>query len=141
MIAVIWILSVIIVILIVYSIITKRQNKNITQKHKKLLSQKKSSEVRLGQISEQLAPFLDGFTYDTQNTKFLGQPIDLIAFEQDKVVFIEVKTGKSQLSAKQKNIKDLINNGQVFWEEFRISGNKIEPDNNQQEPNEDKTVI
>jgi len=129
-----WILSVIIVILIVYSIIKFRQNKTLTQNYKKLLSQKKSSEVRLGQISEQLAPFLEGFTYDTRNTKFLGQPIDLIAFEQDKVVFIEVKTGKSQLSAKQKNIKDLINNNQVFWEEFRISGNKIEPDNNQTEP-------
>jgi len=134
MIYLLWILSVIIVILIVYSTIKFRQNKTLTQNYKKLLSQKKSSEVRLGQISEQLAPFLEGFTYDTRNTKFLGQPIDLIAFEQDKVVFIEVKTGKSQLSAKQKNIKDLINNNQVFWEEFRISGNKIEPDNNQTEP-------
>ena len=132
MIYLLWILSVIIVILIVYSTIKFRQNKTLTQNYSKLLSQKKSSEVRLGQISEQLAPFLDGFTYDTKNTKFLGQPIDLIAFEQDKVVFIEVKTGGAQLSPKQRHIKDLIQNGQVFWEEFRISGNKVEPDNNQQ---------
>jgi len=131
-----WILSVIIVILIVYTIITKRKNKNLTQNYTKLLSQKKSSEVRLGHISEQIAPFLKGFSYDTRNTKFLGQPIDLICFEPDKVVFVEVKTGNSQLSSKQKHIKSLIKNNQVFWEEFRISGNKIEPENNQQEPNE-----
>ena len=135
-----WIFIGIITILIVYGVIIKRQNKNLTQNYSKLLSQKKSSEVRLGQISEQLAPFLDGFSYDTKNTKFLGQPIDLIAFEPDKVVFIEVKTGGAQLSPKQKHIKELIQNGQVFWEEFRISGNKVEPDN-QQEPNESKTVI
>lgn len=141
MIILLWLLCIIIVILIVYSIFIKRQNKNLTQNYSKLLSQKKSSEVRLGQISEQLAPFLDGFSYDTKNTKFLGQPIDLIAFEPDKVVFIEVKTGGAQLSPKQKHIKELIQNGQVFWEEFRISGNKVEPDNNQTESNESQTVI
>lgn len=136
-----WILLGIIVILIVYSIITARKNKTLTQNYDKLLSQKKSSEVRLGQISEQLAPFLDGFSYDTRNTKFLGQPIDLIAFEPDRVVFIEVKTGGAQLSPKQKHIKELIQNHQVFWEEFRISGNKIEPDTNQKGNNESQTVI
>jgi predicted Holliday junction resolvase-like endonuclease len=104
----VWILTTIMLILSIYSIIITRKNKNITQQYKKLLSQKKSSEVRLGQISEQIAPFLKGFNYDTRNTKFLGQPIDLICFEPDKVVFVEVKTGKSQLSQKQKDIKHLI---------------------------------
>jgi predicted Holliday junction resolvase-like endonuclease len=32
--------------------------------YSKLVSQKKSSEVRLGQISENLAPFLTNFKYD-----------------------------------------------------------------------------
>ena len=128
-----WIFLVIIVILIVYTIIRLiRKNKNLTQQYTKLLSQKKSSEVRLGQISEQIAPFLKGFSYDTRNTKFLGQPIDLICFEPEKVVFVEVKTGKSQLSQKQKHIKDLIEKGQVFWEEFRISGNTIESENKEE---------
>jgi len=131
-----WILIVGIVILIISTIILIRKTKNLTQNNSKLLSQKKSSEVRLGQISEQLAPFLDGFTHDPKNTKFLGQPIDLISFEPDKVVFIEVKTGSSQLSQKQKRIKELIKTGQVFWEEFRLSGNKVESEENQTEINE-----
>ena len=126
-----WIFIGIIAILSIYSIINIIKNKKLTQQYTKLLSQKKSSEVRLGQISEQIAPFLKGFSYDPRNTKFLGQPIDLISFEQDKVVFIEVKTGKSQLSQKQKNIKSLIEKGKVFWEVFRISGDEIAPENNQ----------
>jgi len=138
-----WIFIVIIVILIIGTIYRQNQKiKKLTQDYTKLLSQKKSSEVRLGQISEQLAPFLDGFPYDPKNCKFLGQPIDLIGFEPDKVVFIEVKTGGSQLSSKQKQIKELIKNKQVFWEEFRLSGNKVEPeDNNQKDTNESQTVI
>ena len=125
---ILWILITFIVILIIYTIVLNRKNKTLTQNNINLLSQKKSSEVRLGQISEQLAPFLNGFSYDTKSTKFLGQPIDFLCFEPDKVVFVEVKTGKSQLSEKQKHIKELILNKQVFWEEFRISG---EPDTNQ----------
>ena len=124
-----WIFSVIMCILIIYTIILIRKNKTLTQDYIKLLSQKKSSEVRLGQISEQIAPFLKGFSYDPKNCKFLGQPIDLISFEPDKIVFIEVKTGHSQLSTKQKLIKDLIENKQVFWDEFRISGDIEEKSN------------
>lgn len=129
MIEIYWILVVVLLILSIYTIIISRKNKNLTQQYTKLLSQKKSSEVRLGQISEQIAPFLHNFPYDPQNTKFLGQPIDLISFEPDKVVFVEVKTGKSKLSQKQKHIKNLIKTGQVYWEEFRISGD--EPSDNQ----------
>lgn len=140
-----WILILIIVILTVYNIITyskflKLKNENLqnTQEYSKLLSQKKSSEVRLGQISEQLAPFLDGFPYDPKNIKFLGQPIDFVCFEDDKVVFLEVKSGQSQLSPKQSNIKNLIKSKQVFWEEFRISG---KPDTKINKSDEGKTVI
>lgn len=88
----------------------------------KLMNQKKSSEINLGKISEQLAPFLDTFGYDPQDLHFIGQPIDYICFLDDKIVFIEVKSGKSKLTSKQKNIKSLIENGQVFWDEFRVSG-------------------
>ncbi len=127
----VWILPIIIAILSIYGIIIFIKNRKLTQQYIKLLSQKKSSEVRLGHISEQIAPFLKGFSYDTRNTKFLGQPIDFISFEQDKVVFIEVKTGKSQLSKTQKRIKKLIETNQVFWEEFRIDGDTPESKNNQ----------
>ena len=97
------------------------------QDYIKLLSQKKSSEVRLGQISEQLAPFVAGFNYDTKQAHFLGQPIDYICFEKDKIVFLEVKSGKAQLSSRQKEIKQLIQDKKVEWAEMRIDGTPAVP--------------
>jgi len=83
-------------------------------------SQKKSSEVRLGQIAEQLVPFLDHFNYDPKTCHFLGQPIDYIVFSEDEVVFIEVKTGNSQLSKSQKMIRNNVSKKRVRFEEIRI---------------------
>ena len=91
-----------------------------TESRKKTLSQKKSSEVRLGNIAETLAPFLDQFDFDPENCIFLGRPIDYISFEDEVVTLIEVKSGKSQLNPKQRHIRDLIKNKQVAWKEIRI---------------------
>jgi len=87
---------------------------------KKVLSQKKSGEVRLGHIAEKLAPFLEDFTYDPSNASFLGQPIDYVVFEDEEIVFVEIKSGKAKLSPKQKHIKELIQNKCVSWKEIRI---------------------
>ena len=88
----------------------------------KLISQKKSSEVRLGQISEHFAPLLKDFPYDTKNVRFLGSPIDLILFDIDnnRIIFIEVKTGKSAQSKKQRQIRDIIKAGNVEYQVMRI---------------------
>jgi len=91
-----------------------------TESRKKTLSQKKSSEVRLGHIAEKLAPFLEDFPYEPENATFLGQPIDYIVFEEEEIVFIEIKSGNSQLSQKQRNIRDLVKNKCISWKEIRI---------------------
>ena len=91
-----------------------------TESRKKTLSQKKSSEVRLGNIAETLAPFLDQFDFDPENCIFLGKPIDYLSFEDEVITFIEVKSGKAQLSTKQRHIRDLIKDKQVSWKEVRI---------------------
>ena len=87
---------------------------------KKVLSQKKSSEVRIGNIAEKLAPFLDDFEFDPEKCIFLGQPIDYISFGEDEITFIEVKSGKSQLNARQRQIRDLVKAKHISWKEFRI---------------------
>ena len=94
--------------------------KQETEQRKKVLSQKKSGEVRLGHIAETLAPFLDQFDFDPENCCFMGKPIDYISFGDDEITFIEVKSGNAQLSAKQRHIRDLIKNKQVVWKEIRI---------------------
>jgi len=86
----------------------------------KILHQKKSSEVILGQVAEKLVPFTDLFNHDPQKATFLGNPIDYIVFEEDEIIFIEVKSGNSRLSNKQKLIRNLVENKQVRWEEIKI---------------------
>jgi predicted Holliday junction resolvase-like endonuclease len=91
-----------------------------TENRKKVTSQKKSSEVRLGHIAETLAPFLDQFDFDPEHCTFLGKPIDYISFGDDEITFIEVKSGNSQLNKKQRHIRDLVKDKLVSWKEVRI---------------------
>tara|TARA_Y100000592_G_C5442702_1_gene304272 strand:- start:113 stop:652 length:540 start_codon:yes stop_codon:yes gene_type:complete len=99
---------------------TQERLKEETEQRKKVLSQKKSGEVRLGHIAETLAPFLDQFDFDPENCCFMGKPIDYISFGDDEITFIEVKSGNAQLSAKQRHIRDLVNQKLVSWKEVRI---------------------
>ena len=99
---------------------TQEKLKEETKQRKKVLSQKKSSEVRLGHIAETLAPFLDQFDFEPERCSFLGQPIDYVSFGDDEITFIEVKSGNSQLSQKQKHIKHLVEQKLISWKEIRI---------------------
>lgn len=91
-----------------------------TGRYSKLLSQKKQSEVRLGFISEKIAPFLEDFKWSVKELQFLGNPIDFIHFGKKKVTFIEVKSGKSRLSSSQRHIRDLIREKKVEFVTYRI---------------------
>lgn len=91
-----------------------------TENSKKILSQKKSSEVRLGNIAETLAPFLDQFDFNPENCIFLGKPIDYISFGEEDITFIEIKSGKSQLNSRQRQIRDQVKDNLISWKEIRI---------------------
>jgi predicted Holliday junction resolvase-like endonuclease len=93
----------------------------IQEKFNKLQHQKISADVKLGQKSEHLLPFLESFPYKDDEIKGLFQPIDLIVFRDDEVVFVEVKTGAAQLSEKERRIRDNIKNGRVRFEVHRIN--------------------
>lgn len=75
-----------------------------------------SERVRLGQIGENFSCFHSQFPYDRKQVKALFQPIDLIYFGEDEIVFIDVKTGNAQLSTKQRRIRDTIRKGNVRFE-------------------------
>ena len=98
----------------------KNENAEWQKKYSKLLHQKKSSEVRVGKIGENMAPFLEDWPYDPNSFRFLGNPIDGIQFADDKIRFVEIKTGKARLSASQKWIRDLVKKGKVSFVSFRI---------------------
>lgn len=86
----------------------------------------KSRSVLGGNFSEQLAPFLPNFKYLPTECKFLGKPIDLLVFKGmdekriDEVVFVEVKSGNSNLSPSEKKLKEAVEDKRVRWEEYRV---------------------
>jgi len=81
----------------------------------------RSERVKKGQMAEQFLPLITSYPWDPQNFRFLGSPVDGVAFEQDKVIIVEFKTGKAQLNANQKHIRKLVSDGKVDFQEIRIS--------------------
>lgn len=87
----------------------------------------KSRAVLKGQFSEQLSPFSQNFPVKPSEARFLGAPIDFIAFKGldeknvEEIVFIEIKSGKSQLNQTEKSIKKAVENKKIRFEEFRIN--------------------
>jgi len=53
----------------------------LQEKYDKELHFRKSSEVRLGKIGENLAPFLNGWPWVPRQFRFLGNPVDGIGFQ------------------------------------------------------------
>lgn len=97
----------------------KRELKVLKELHEELRFSHKSKSVKHGQSFEQLFPFMKSYPFDANNFRFIGSPIDGISFEEDSIVFVEFKTGSSQLSKKQRKIRDLINSKKVEWKEIR----------------------
>ena len=89
--------------------------------HENLKHDYKSMHIKHGKSFEQLFPFMDNYPYDYRNFRFIGDPIDGLSFEDNKIVFIEFKTGSSNLTEKQKKIRYLIENGKVEWKEVKDS--------------------
>ena len=86
-------------------------------------SSRRGDRVVRGLISEQFAPFTETFKklgWDPQEFKFLGRPVDGIQFQEDEIVIVEFKTGRSQLSDPQKRVKRLVEQGKVRFEEIRF---------------------
>jgi predicted Holliday junction resolvase-like endonuclease len=85
-----------------------------------------SRAVMRGQVSEQLAPLLDGFPYAAMDARFLGHPIDYVVFdgfgsdEEIEVVLVEVKTGRARLSLGERRVRDAVEAGRVRFEVVRL---------------------
>ncbi len=79
-----------------------------------------------GQALQHLAPWFPDFGYNPSDCRFLGSPIDLVVFdglrEGDlrRIVFVEIKSGSSDLSKPQREIKRAADQGQVEFETYRV---------------------
>jgi predicted Holliday junction resolvase-like endonuclease len=81
----------------------------------------RSLAITKGKVTEHIVPYLPGFDLDPKDVRFLGTPIDLIAFsglnasEEVEIVFIEVKTGQSVLSPRERAVKKAVEAKRVSW--------------------------
>lgn len=94
--------------------------KNLSSVKKETL--KKSRAILGGQFAEQIAPYLPEFPCNPGDVTFIGKPIDFIAFpgsaegkEINEILFIEVKTGNSKLSERERQIKKAVESGRVKY--------------------------
>ncbi len=82
---------------------------------------KQSQSVKYGKLTEQWIPFSAEFPFPAEEFRFIGSPVDGVAFTDDRIVFCEFKAAGSRLSEKQKSIKELVRKKMVEWLELKVS--------------------
>ena len=87
----------------------------------------RSLAVTAGKVHEQLVPYLPEFGFNPKDARFLGSPVDLVVFDGladgavRRVVFLEVKTGGSPLTSRERQVRDVIEAREVAWAELRVT--------------------
>lgn len=96
-------------------------------------AQQRSEAVLTGKLGEQFAPFWIDFPFAPGDVRFLGSPIDFVAFdgandvrvghasELRRIVFVDIKTGNARLTPVQRRIKECIEAGRVRFQEIHVS--------------------
>ncbi len=90
----------------------------------------RSQAVTVGKVTEHIVPHLPNFNFNPKDARFIGSPVDFVVFdglndeESDQVrnvVFIEVKTGVSALTKRERLVRDAIKAGRVKWVEWNAA--------------------
>ena len=91
----------------------------LSNKVSKEITRNRSQSTRYGQITEQFLPLSKTYPWDPKQFRFLGTPVDGIQFEPDRVLLIEFKAAGSKHSKRQREIRDMVRQGRVDFEEIR----------------------
>jgi predicted Holliday junction resolvase-like endonuclease len=102
------------------------------QDHEKTIRQdavQRSQAITTGKVVEHLVPYLPNFNYNPKDARFVGSPVDFVVFdglsddEDDhlSIVFVEIKTGNSTLTRRERMVRDAIKAGRVKWVEWHAS--------------------
>jgi predicted Holliday junction resolvase-like endonuclease len=121
------IVVIILISLIIRSVYERRFREEIEEARQDAVARSRASLG--GKFTEQMVPFFPDFAYDPTEVRFIGSPIDMLVFpglaqgDPQEIVILEVKTGKNaQLTAVQKKIRRLIEDGMVRWDEVHQRG-------------------
>ena len=86
----------------------------------------RSQSVTMGKMTEHIVPYLPGFKFNPADARFIGSPIDLIVFDGlgngdvRKIVFVEIKTGASNLSTRERDVRSAIQDKEIEWLEIKV---------------------
>lgn len=85
-------------------------------------AERKAIEVGIGQVVEKVVPNWKAFSFESPDCRPLFEPIDYIVFDGmtklgkvERIVFMDIKTGKSRLKKSQKLIRDAVESGRVRY--------------------------
>lgn len=87
----------------------------------------KSQSVTFGKMTEHVVPYLPGFRFNPSDARFIGSPIDFVVFdglgddEVRKIVFVEVKTGASNLSTRERSVRNAVQDKNIEWLEIKVN--------------------
>ncbi len=102
------------------------------ERYKKSQNTAQRSVIK-GQLAEQFYPLMGECTFHPSDMRFMGDFCDYIVIDgytkcKDEgddyirdIVFVEIKTGKAQLSRHQKLIRSAVEQGRVRWETVNIN--------------------
>ncbi len=85
-----------------------------------------------GKFSENLSPYFPDFPFKPTEMRWLGSPVDYVVFKGmdnnhiEEIVFVEIKAGKSELTGREKQIKKLIQEGNIKWMKYEVPSALIE---------------
>ena len=107
----------------------ERLNEKIAMRKEYLIEDaiRRSAGVTKGQIIEHFAPFMMSDILNPDEMVFVGSPIDLISFtgidqhNNISIDFLEIKTGNSALSRKQKLIKEAVFSKRVYYKKVHLN--------------------
>jgi len=87
----------------------------------------RSKVVVTGKVAEQFVPFTSEFNYNPRDARFLGSPVDFVVFEGltegslNRIIFVEVKTGKyGRLSKRERQVQLIVKDGEVDYEVLHL---------------------
>ena len=87
-------------------------------------AEKTTKAVNVGKNLERALPTMKNFKWVVPDSKFLGDPIDLLVFnglsngDVESLSFVEVKSGNAKLNDHQKSIRDAISDHRVSYKVF-----------------------
>lgn len=90
----------------------------------------RSQSVTRGKVAEQFIPYLPEFGYNPKDARFIGSPVDFVVFDGlsdgalKEIVIVEVKTGASALTEREKQVREIVESGKVSWRELRLLANE-----------------